>query len=88
MEDPTPLLSEINVGGNHREAEVDHHDVHDVRAKADVLRRITTTEVTDEKHKKSNSSSRLITAWSYDMEGNAERCVDKYCGFAAKSVGY
>ena len=47
-----------------REAEVDHEAV---QAEADIRRRITTTEVTNEKQSKSKNSSQMMTAWSYDV---------------------
>ena len=80
LEDPTPLLNEIFFGCTQREAEVDHHAV---QAKADLFRRITSTEVTDEKKE---TTSRPITAWSYDTERHAEKCVEKHCELAGNSV--
>ena len=35
---------------------------------------------------KENYASEKITAWSYDMEGHADKCVDKYCESAQKDV--
>ena len=50
-------------------------------------RRITTTEVT--KKKKDNQIQRhpqSIEAWSFDKEGHAKKCVERYCELACKDV--
>ena len=76
LEVPTPLLNQMNLVVTQRDAEVDHHAV---KAQADLFRRITTTVVTHERQNKNNNSCQPTTAWSYDIEGHAEKCVERFC---------
>ena len=62
-----------------REASVDHEAVHAVRKS---IPQITATEVTNEKQNKTKqsktkTSTRSITAWSYNMQEHGARCVEK-----------
>ena len=66
---------------NPEKQKLDHHAV---QAKVNSLRRITTTEVTSEML--SWSSSQPNTSWCYDMEGHADRCVERYCELAGKEI--
>ena len=62
------------MGCTQTEAEVDQLAE---RAKTHIFQRITATEVTNEKQNKHDNFSKPITAWSCDMEGHAEKCVEK-----------
>ena len=66
------LLKHVNWACSQREAEVDSEPF---QPEADLFRRITTTEVTNEEQKKNQNSSRTITAWRRDKEGHAKKCV-------------
>ena len=83
LEYPTPRVDQVFMGCTQRETEVHQHAV---QAKADLFGRITTTQVTSEEQNRSNNFSQSITAWSHDMQGHTEKCVDKYCELAGKSV--
>ena len=83
LEYPTTWLDQVFVGCTQRETEVHQHAV---QAKADLFGRITTTQVTSEERTEVTISSQSITAWSHDMQGHTEKCVDKNCELAGKSV--
>ena len=82
LEEPTPWLFQVYFG------------LHPERSRRGApccssenisFRRIT-TEVTSEEQNKSTFSSQHITEWSYDSEGHNERCAQRYCELAGKSV--
>ena len=50
-----------------------------------LFQRITITEVTKEKKKK-QKSCQPFAAWTYDMEGYAQKLSRKYCELACKDV--
>ena len=33
-----------------------------------------------------NSDANTISSWSYDMEGHAKKCVERYCELADKTA--
>ena len=69
-----PMLNQVYMGCTQTETEVDQVDE---RAKTHSFQRITATEVTNGKQNKRNNFSKPITAWSCDMEGHVEKCVEK-----------
>ena len=69
-----PLLNQVYMGCTQTEAEFDQLAE---RAKTHIFQRITTTEVTNDKQNKHDNFSKPITAWSCDMEGHAEKFVEK-----------
>ena len=83
LEDPTPLLSRVCLGCSERE-EVDHDAV---ESQADLFRRITVTDVTNEKQTKNNLLSiEHGVELRHGMEGHAEQCVERYCELACRST--
>ena len=73
LEGPTSFLNQVYLFGTQRGAEVCHEAV---QAKADLLHLLTTTEGVNGKQRKNTNSSHSITAWSYDVGGHAEKCVE------------
>ena len=58
-----------------------------VQSKTELCKKLPTTREVDEKDKpKENYSLEEITAWSYDKEGHAEKCVERCCELAKKDV--
>ena len=82
LEDPTFCCTSRISGCTQRNEEVGHRVV---QARKDLLRSITTTEVTDEKQQ-ITTSSQMITAESYDMEEHAEKCFARDCDFAGTTM--
>ena len=68
-------------GCTHREAKVGHEAL---QINADSIRRITETEVTNERHGKHTKSSQTNTALTWDMENHAAKCFQRFCGHACK----
>ena len=54
--------------------------------KANLFRRTTTTEVTNEKRNKSEQVSPPITAWSCVMDGHATHFNERYCELEGTSA--
>ena len=76
-------MNQVCLGCANTEAEADHHAV---QAREDLLRIITATDGTDEKQNPNTCIFQPITAWTYDMGGHDEKCVEKYCDLWEKSV--
>ena len=71
IEEPTPIMNQGYLGSALREAKVNPQAVQSI---AELFKRITTAEPTDEKDQtKEPPSLEKITAWSYDMQGHAEK---------------
>ena len=58
-----------------------------VRSKTEQFKKLPTTREADERDQtKETHSLEEIAAWSYDVEGNAEKCVERYIELAKKNV--
>ena len=98
LEPSTPLVDQVYLGCNQREADVDEELI---ATKADLFKRITTTSVNaggdleqledktpsnvDQVVAARSSKPQDTTAWSYDMEGHAVQCVERYCELAHRT---
>ena len=84
LEDPTPFLDHVHLGCTQRVAKVDPQAV---QSKTELFKKLTTTKEADEKDStKEKHLLETITAWGYDMEGHAEKCVERNCELEKKCV--
>ena len=83
--DPTPLIeNHVYLGCTQREAKVDLQAVQSKTEFVQKSRRRQGRLTTKIKRKKIFVGK--ITAWSYDMEGHAEMCFERYCESAKNNV--
>ena len=79
-EDPTSLLDQVCLGCPQRPAQVNNRLVVEKQNLFSKLISTYTDVRTEEKNPKD------ITAWSYDIEGHAQKCVVRYCHLTHKTV--
>ena len=84
LEDSTSVATRVYLGCTQRDAKVNPQAV---QSKKELFKRLTTNDAVEGKDlTKGSDSSRTITAWSYDMQGHAEKCVERYCELTRKNV--
>ena len=77
LEDPMSLIDQVYLGCTQKEAKVDPQTV---QSKTEAFEKLTTTREPEKKDQTNeNCSLEEIAVWSYDMEGHAEKCVERYC---------
>ena len=76
-EHPTPIIDQVYSGCTQREAKVDPRAV---QFNTVLFKKLATRRGAAEKIERNIIYSfEQITAWSYDMQGLAEKCVERYC---------
>ena len=80
LEDTTLLLHQVYFACTQREAQAEHRIVIEKRQ---LFAQLTTTSTDIQIDERSTES---INAWSYDIKGHAQKCVQRYCGFGQKTV--
>ena len=84
LQDPTPLIDQVCLGCTDWDAKV-HPQA--VQSKTEVFKKLTTTRKSDEEDQTEEKHwLEKITDWCFDMEGHAEKCVDRHCECAKKNV--
>ena len=83
--EPTSFLDHVNLGCTERECQISKdivtncRDIFESRISAGAKEKLPT-----------RASGKLdavtISSWSYDMEGHAKKCVERYCEFANKTT--
>ena len=82
LEEPAPLIDQVCSGYTQRESVTEESNV---KTKGNLFAQITTTE-TDVKSKMKDVDKIRVASWSCDMKGHAEKCVERHCDLARKSV--
>ena len=78
--EPTSFLDHENLGCTQRQCEISTDFVDNYRTMCESRSSAGATE------KLPCSENLSISSWSYDMEGHAKKCVERYCGLANKST--
>ena len=78
--EPTPFLDHENLGCTQRQCEISKNTVDNYRTMFESRLSAEGTE------KPSFSENLRISSWSYDMEGHAKKCVERYCELANKTT--
>ena len=80
LEEPTSFLDHENLGCTQRRCEISKDTV-------DQYRTIFESRISEGGTEKLPYSENLrISSWSYDMEGHAKKCVERYCELANKTT--
>ena len=80
LEEPTPFLDYENLGCKQKSCETSKDIVDNCRTLFESRISAGGTE------KLPYSENLLISSWSYDMEGHAQKCVERYCELANKTT--
>ena len=77
----TSSLDHVYLGCTQRQCEISKDIVDNYRTM--VESRISAVSITENHHARNNLS---VSSWSYDMEGHAKKCVERYCELANKTT--
>ena len=80
LEEPTSFLDHVYLGCTQRECEVSKDTLDNYRTMFESRLSAGATE------KLPSSENLFISSWSYDMEGHAKKCVERYCELANKTT--
>ena len=80
--EPTSFLDHVYLGCTQRECKTSKDIVDNYRA---MFESRMSTEGFENFHY-SEKSEANISSWSYDMEGHAKKCVERYCELANKTT--
>ena len=79
--EPTSFLDHENLGCTQRQCEKKNKDI------VDNYRAMFESRISAGATEKSPCSENLrISSWSYDMEGHAKKCVERYCELANRTT--
>ena len=78
--EPTSFLDHVYLGCTQRQCEISKDIVDNYRTMFDSRISAGATE------KLPCSENLCISSWSYDMEGHAKKCVERYCELAHKTT--
>ena len=78
--EPTSFLDHVNLGCTQRQCEISKDIVENCRTMFESKISAGATE------KLPCSENLRISSWSYDMEGHAKKCVERYCGLANRTT--
>ena len=78
--EPTSFLDHVFLGCTQRQCEISKDIVDNYRTMFESRISAGTTE------KIPCSENLRISSWSYDMEGHAKKCVERYCELASKTT--
>ena len=78
--EPTSFLDHVHLGCTQRQCEISKDIVDNYRAMFESRTSAGATE------KLPCSENLRISSWSYDMEGHAKKCVERYCELANKTT--
>ena len=82
--EPTPIVNQVSLGCTQREARV---DMGVVQSKSEFRKRLTTSGTTDEMDLTKESKAPMkIIAWSCDIQGHEEKCVERHCALAKETA--
>ena len=81
--EPTSFLNHVYLGFTQRECQMDivanHRDMFESRISAGAKEKLPTRA-------SGKLDAETISSWSYDMEGPAKKCVERYCELANKTT--
>ena len=83
FDEPTSFLDHVFLGCTQRACKVKESTIDQYRDMFESRISVTVTEKLPQWEK--NLTQRTV-AWSHDMEGHAQRCVERYCVLATKKV--
>ena len=84
--EPTSFLDHVYLGCTQRECQIskdtvdNYRSMFESRISAGAMEKVPETKATEK------PDAETISSWSYDMEGHAKKCVERYCELANKST--
>ena len=84
--EPTSFLDHVHLGCTQRESEISKFIVDNYRSMCESRISVGATEKLPETKPSGKPDAETISSWSYDMEGHAKRCVERYCELANKTT--
>ena len=84
--EPTSVLEHVYLGCTQRECQISknivdsHRNMFESRISASATEKLSETKATGK------PDAETISSWSYDMEGHAKKCVERYCELANKTT--
>ena len=81
--EPTSFLDHVHLGCTQRECQIskdivdNNKNMFESRISAGALEKL---------HCSGNPDADTLSSWSYDMEGHAKKCVERYCELANKTI--
>ena len=84
--EPTPFLDHVYLCCTQRECQVgkdivdNNRSMFESRISAGAMEKLPETKAT------AKPDAETVSSWSYDMEGHAKKCVERYCELANKTT--
>ena len=85
LEDPIPLVDQVYLVCTQRAATVDEEAI---RTQTEMFQINTTANVEETFKKITGHNIHKVSSWSYDTNGHAEQCVERYDELAKTSVSH
>ena len=85
LEEPTSFLDHVYLGYTQRECQMNKDIVANYRDKFESRISAGAKEKLPETKAPVKPDAETISTWSYDMEGNAKKCVERYCELTNKT---
>ena len=82
--EPTSFLDHVYLGCTQRECQKSKDVVDNYRSMFESRISAVATDKLSETKAARKPDAKTISSWSRDMEGNAKKCVERYCNFANK----
>ena len=78
--EPTSFLDQVYLGCTQRQCEISKDNVH-------ICRAMFESRISAERTEKLPYSENFrLSSWSYDMEGHAKKCEERYCELSNKTT--
>ena len=84
--EPTSFLDHVYLGCTQRECQISKDIVDNYRSMFESGISAGATEKLPQTSATEKPDAETISSWSYDIEGHAKKCVDRYCEFANKTT--
>ena len=85
LEEPTSLLYNVYLGCTQRECQMSKDIVDNYKSMFESRISAGATEKLPQTKAPGKLETNTFSSWSYDMEGYAKKCVDRYCELANKN---
>ena len=84
--EPTSFLDHVYLGCTQRQCEISKDIVDNYRRMFESRISAVATEKMSETKATGKPDAETISSWSYDMEGHAQKCVERYCELANETT--
>ena len=84
--EPTSFLDHVYLGCTQRECQISKDIVDNYRSMFESRNSAGATEKLPETKATEKPDAETISSWSYEIEGHAKKCVERYCELANKTT--